>query len=117
MEITFDLPEELATRLRPHQAYLPVILELGLHAVEPAPNNGFDEIEDVLKRLALPLAPEEVLALHPSTALQTRISFLLEKNRNEVLSDTEELEWKRYEHLEHKVRLAKAQAFLKLKTA
>ncbi len=117
MEVTFDLPEELATRLRPHQAQLPFILELGLRAVEAEPVNGFDEVEEVLQRLANSPPLAEVLALRPSPALQSRISYLLEKNRNEGLSEQEEAEWERYENLEHQVRLAKAQALLQLKTS
>ncbi len=117
MEVTFDLPEELATRLRPHQAQLPFILELGLRAVEPVSANGFDEVDDVLKRLKGSLSPEEVLTLRPSPALQSRISYLLEKNRNEGLSSEEEVEWERYDKLEHQVRLAKINALAHLKVA
>lgn len=117
MEVTFDLPEELATRLRSHEAYLPFILEVGLHAVEPAAANGFDEVDDVLQRLAKSLSFEEVLALRPSPALQARISYLLEKNRNEGLSQPEEAEWERYSNLEHQVRIAKSRALLQLRTA
>ncbi len=57
------------------------------------------------------------MKLRPSQTLQTQISELLEKNRNEGLTDEEEEQWQRYEYLEHLVRLAKAEAMLKLKAA
>ncbi len=117
MEITLELPEELATRLRPHQAHLPHILELGLSAMQASPQNGFAEVDEALRLLEGSPSPQEVLALHPSPVLQSRISYLLEKNRNEGLSETEEWEWKRYEYLEHMVCLAKAKAHSKLQAS
>ena len=60
---------------------------------------------------------EEIVKLRPSQTLQTQISELLEKNRKEGLTDDEEEQWQRYEYLEHLVRLAKAEAMLKLKAA
>jgi hypothetical protein len=42
---------------------------------------------------------------------------LLEKNSTEGLTAEEEREWGAYEYLEHVVRMAKANAALKLKAA
>ena len=42
------------------------------------------------------------------------MSALLEKNRTTGLTADEEEEWRRYQYLEHLVRLAKAKAALKL---
>lgn len=117
MEITLDLPEELAARLQPHKAQLPYILDLGLSAVESSSRSFYDELDEVLERLTDSPRPEEVLSLRPSPKLQSRLSYLLEKNRTEGLSEVEEREWERYEAVEHKVRLAKANAVLKLKAA
>ncbi len=58
-------------------------------------------------------SPEEILALRPSDALQSRVQTLLEKNREEGLSPAEEQEWQQYEYLEHLVRMAKARALLR----
>ncbi|MEK7729770.1 MAG: hypothetical protein AAB354_15290 [candidate division KSB1 bacterium] len=118
MEVTFDLPEELATRLRPHEKRLPHILELGLHAMQVSPSQyAFEEVDEVLALLSGSPSPEEVLAVCASPALQGRIAYLLEKNRSEGLSETEEWEWKRYEYAEHAVCLAKAKAHLTLQNA
>ena len=76
----------------------------------------FDGVADVLETLAGLPAPDEVLALRPSPALQARIEALLEKNRTAGLSPLEQREWQGYEYLEHLVRLAKANALAKRRT-
>ncbi len=117
MEITLDIPDELATRLRPLEDQLPQILELGLREFSATAQPGFEGIAAVVEVLAGLPTPEEILALRPSDALQARVSALLEKNRTEGLSPAEEHEWTQYEYLEHVVRMAKAKAALKLKTS
>jgi hypothetical protein len=71
------------------------------------------ELDDVLETLARLPGPDEVLALRPSHALQARMEALLEKNRTTGLSSAEHQEWQGYQHLEHLVRLAKANALSK----
>jgi len=116
MEITLDIPDELASRLRSLEEQLPQILELGLREYSATTREGFEGVADVLETLASLPTPEEVFSLRPSEKLQTRISELLEKNRTEGLSPSEEREWAQYEFLEHIVRVAKAKAALKVKT-
>jgi hypothetical protein len=117
MTITLHIPEELATRLRHVENQLPRILELGLRELNAAAQSGYEGAAEVMEVLAGLPAPEEILALRPSPDLQERINTLLEKNRNEGLSATEEQEWEQYQYLEHLVRIAKAKASLKLKAA
>lgn len=112
---TFDLNDDLAARLAPHEHQIPEILELGLREVSAAPQAGFKGVAEVLEALASLPTPEEVLALHPAPVLEERVQALLEKNRTEGLSEDEEREWERYEYLEHLVRMAKAKAKLKLR--
>jgi hypothetical protein len=114
MEITLRIPDELATRLRPLEAQLPQILELGIREWTAREETGFDGLTGVLETLANLPAPEEVLALRPSTTLQARIGELLEKNRTTGLLPEEKREWERYLYVEHLVRLAKARAALRL---
>lgn len=113
--MTLTISDDLASRLRPHEAELPRILELGLREVNAASQPGFKGMADVLETFARLPTPQEVLALRPSVELQERISALLEKNRDEGLSPEEEREWERYQYLEHLVRLAKAKAKIKLR--
>ncbi len=114
MEITLNLSEELATRLRPLEDRLPRILEWGLREWNAASQPGFEGAAEVLETLAGLPTPEEILVLRPSAALQARIDTLLEKNRNEGLTPTEKQEWKQFQYLEHLVRMAKAKAYSKL---
>jgi hypothetical protein len=90
------------------------ILELGLRAYD-ARRAGFRDLSDILERLATVPPPEDVLALRPSVALQERVSELLRLNRERGLTQAEEQEWKRYEYVEHLVRMAKAQASLEMR--
>jgi hypothetical protein len=46
--------------------------------------------------------------LRPSERFESRIEELLEKNRTEGLSHSEDEEWERYEFLEHLIVIAKA---------
>jgi len=115
MEITLNVSEELATRLQPLEAQLPLILEMGLRKWNAAPQPGFAGLAEALEVLASLPTPEEILALRPSVVLQARISALLEKNRYEDLTPSETHEWEQYQYLEHLVRVAKAKALLKLK--
>ncbi|MEQ8463958.1 hypothetical protein [Coleofasciculus sp. E1-EBD-02] len=115
MQVTFDLPDDLAQRVNALENCLPQILELGLREFEAITHFGFSGIAEVLEFLATLPTPEEIIALRPSPALQTQIQTLLEKNRTVGLTPDEEKIWQSYEYLEHLVRMAKAKALLKLK--
>ena len=117
--ITLQVPEDLAVRLRGHEAELPRILELGLKEL----SNGtasetatyFDEVSRIIVFLARQPAPEEIMNLKPSDGFARRVDELLEKNRSERLSGKELDEWERYKLAQHLVILAKTQAFVELR--
>ena len=90
---------------------------MGIRAWNARREAGFSGLTDVLEVLASLPTPEEVLALRPSSALQEQIEELLEKNRNGSLSPEDQRAWEQYQYVEHLVRLAKAQAAAKLKSA
>jgi hypothetical protein len=117
-QMTVDLPEELVTRLQPYAEYIPQILELGLRQFDPErtgiDNDVFVELDSIVNFLHHSPAPAEIIALRPSKALQVRISSLLEKNRQEGMTEIEETWWERFEYVEHLVRIAKAKAFAEL---
>jgi hypothetical protein len=115
MQITFDLSEELIFRLNSVEDKLPQVIELGLRELNASPQDGFNGVAEVLEFLATLPTPEEIIALRPSRELQTQISGLLEKHRNQGLTDTEARIWEQYQYLEHSIRKAKAKAYLKLK--
>ncbi len=113
--IQIEIPEELASRLKPMADRIPQILELGLREWNAAGQSGFDGAAEVLELLAGLPSPDEIIKLRPSETLQARISDLLEKNRTTGLSRNETLEWENFQYLEHLVRIAKAKAYSKLK--
>ena len=114
MQITLDLPDDLASQLGAVQNKLPEILKLGLRELNASPGEGFSGIADILEFLAELPTPKEILTLRPTAELQTQISKLLEKNRSTGLNAEEEQLWQSYEYLEHIVRMAKAKAYIKL---
>lgn len=115
MQITLNLPDELVSQLSPLEDKLPQILQLGLRELNAGAQAGFTGAAEVLELLAALPTPEEIIALRPSEALQAQISNLLEKSRTQGLTAEEEQSWQQYEYLEHLVRIAKAQALIKLK--
>src|SRR5436190_1598354 len=113
MNVTLELPEELAEKVRRSGDLLPRVLEMGFRYWEAGP--GFNGLPDVLEKLASLPSLEDVLALEASPELQERIGGLLEKSKNGGLSPDEQREWEQYEYTEHLVCLAKAKAALLIK--
>src|SRR5262249_39459830 len=117
MEITLTVPDELARRLQPIEDHLAQILELGIREWHARNEAGFPGLAAILEKLASLPTPEEILAVRPAATLQDRIEELLEKNQAGGLAPDEQREWEQYQYVEHLVRLAKARAALKLKSA
>lgn len=115
MQLTIDLPENLAVSLNSNRQNLPQIFEVGLREFRASSSIGYKNVADVLEFLAGLPSPKETLDLRPSEDLQLKISELLEKNRHEGLNETEEQLWASYEFIEHLVRIAKAKALSALK--
>ncbi len=115
MEITMDIPDDLAVRLQSRRDQLPKIIELGLRKRDATTPATFEDVSELLETLAAFPSAGEIIDLRPSDELQKRIDALLEKNRAGGLQPAEEREWAHYEYLEHIVRLAKANAALKQK--
>jgi hypothetical protein len=115
MQITLELPDEFVSQLLSLEDQLPHILELGLRELNASTQTGFTGTAEVLEFLAKLPSPEEIIALRPSEALQAQIKTLLEKSKTQGLTPAEEQLWQQYQYLEHLVRIAKAQALIKLK--
>ena len=67
----------------------------------------FDEIVDFL---ASGPAPAEILAFRPSESMKSNAEILLEKKRNDLISEEESHELEQLMMVEHIMRLAKARA-------
>ena len=116
MQITLDISESLWTRLNALEQSLSQVLEVGLDELVARPQPGFTGFAEVLEFLANLPTPEEILAMRPSEALQAQIEHLAEKHQAEALTPLEKQRWQQYQYLEHVVSMAKAKAYLKLKS-
>jgi hypothetical protein len=116
INITIQVPSDLAHRLRPYQKRLPELLERGLQSVAIYDDEHFHDENQIMEVLTSNPTPEQVLALRPSVRFQARVSELLERNKQGTLSRHEEAELERYLFLEHLVRLAKTHAAQHLDT-
>lgn len=70
-----------------------------------------DEITDFL---ATSPTPQDILAFKPSESLQAHALELLQKNREDRLTQQERLEMEEFMRMEHFMTLLKAKARLKL---
>ena len=113
--VTLTLPDDLADRIRDVADRIPQTFEVALRAVLRADAPTIDAIDEVTQFLATLPTPEQILAFRASPAVEQRISDLLEKNRSTGRSEHEEREWHTYEYAGDLVRMAKANAALKLK--
>jgi hypothetical protein len=117
--ITLDIPEDLAARLAQRYEQLPQLLAMALELfpaervlatpVVPAGQPVFDEMLDFL---ASGPTPAQIVAFKLSPAAHIRLEELLDKNREEGLSNAEEAKLDVYEQVNHLLLLLKARARL-----
>ncbi|MGB3240650.1 MAG: hypothetical protein WBB29_20345 [Geitlerinemataceae cyanobacterium] len=117
MQITLEVPDSLGAKLQEMGNRLPEILDRVLQEMPTAETISFQDDLEILEFLASLPSPEEIFALRPTPALQSRMSELLEHNKSRTLSRQEAIELDRYFLLEHLVRLAKANAYKQLQSA
>lgn len=110
MQLTLNIPDDIARQLGPVQSRLPRILALGLREMDAEDAAGFRGLADVLEFLADLPSPEQILALRPAEHFQIELNRLLERRRDVGLTDEEERQWRQYEYVEHLVRKAKINA-------
>jgi predicted DNA-binding protein len=128
-ELTIQIPDELAQRLEPLRNHLPELLSQLLDSTSsssasPAVPSEFrsavtatanlQEIPqaylEVLDFLVTRPTPQNIVAFKVSPEAQERLSSLLDKNREGILTDSEVAELDVYEQLEHLMILMKARA-------
>ncbi len=122
--VTLELPDDLAARLLSLRDRLPQLLSIALELSAadlpltlPAlktPHRAFDEMLDFL---ASGPKPERILAFKISPQAQARLEELLDKNREEGLTDIETAEIDTYSQINHILLLLKARARLALASA
>ena len=117
MPVTLTITDDLAEHLRPYEAQLSEIIELGIREWQARSETGYNGVGGLLETLAAMPSAKEVLALRPAPPLQERIDALLEKSRSAGLSPDEQREWGLCQYVEHLVRLAKITALRRLQEA
>jgi hypothetical protein len=77
MQITIEVPDRLGEQLQQLGDRLPEALDLVLQGLTSTETTGDRDERQIIELLASQPSPEEVLAIHPSPALQTWMSELL----------------------------------------
>ena len=114
--ITLEVPDELANQLAPLQERLPELLSL---AVDLFSDKSFlstsletdiiyPVFQEVINFLISRPTPEQIVAFKVSPAVQSRLEALLDKNREDNLTDDEMAELDTYEQVNHLLILLKA---------
>ena len=105
VQVTMQVPDELAERIQPMSAWLPTIIELGLIGFKTLATATATEIIEFLSKNP---TPQEVLDYHVSDTAQARLQRLLTLNEAGLLSEVEQLELDELQHLEHVIIMLKA---------
>ena len=114
LNVTIPISPTLETQVKRFRDRLPEALERGLRDLMAEQSSGFQDEAQIINLLTSRPTPEQVLAINPSPELQARASELLARSKAGTVSSREEVEMERILTLEHLVRMAKAQAYLKL---
>jgi hypothetical protein len=106
VQITVQVPDQLAVQILPARRWLPAVLELSLARPKTPAAETSAEIMDFL--LHNP-TQDEVLAYHVSERAQHRLQRLLALNEAGLLSEAEQDEVTELERIEHILIMLKAQ--------
>jgi glutamate/tyrosine decarboxylase-like PLP-dependent enzyme len=105
VQMTMQVTEELAERIRPMTAWLPTIIELSFVRFRTRAAAAVSELLDFLSENP---SPQEALDFHISEAAQNRLRRLLALNAAGLLTESEQHELDELEQLEHVVIMLKA---------
>ena len=106
VQMTMQVSEELAERLRPLGAWLPTVLELSLVGFQTV---AAATATEVIQFLSQDPTPQEVLDYHVSDRAQARLQRLLALNTAGMLGEAEQLELDELQRIEHILIMCKAQ--------
>ncbi len=105
IQMTLQVPDELAARIEPMSAWVPTIIELSLIGFETLATRTASEVIGFLSQNP---SPKEVLGYHVSDEAQERLRRLLMLNEAGMLSEVEQQELDELERLEHVIVMLKA---------
>lgn len=106
VQMTMQVSEELAERLRPIGSWLPTVLELSLVGFKTV---AAATATEVIQFLSQEPTPQDVLAYHVSERAQVRLQRLLALNAAGMLGEAEQLELDEMQRIEHIIIMLKAQ--------
>jgi hypothetical protein len=89
IELTIQIPDNLATELASVEDRLAEVLAHGLGQLSPVPNQVY---RDVLNFLISQPSPQELAQFAPPAEIQAHVSALLEKSRAGILKAVEKNE-------------------------
>lgn len=111
IQMTFQIPDELAERIEPLGNWLPTIIELSLIGFNTMATATASE---VIHFLASNPTPQLVLAYHASEESQKRLQRLLALNQAGMASEAEQAELDEMQQIEHIVVMLKARVAAEL---
>ena len=114
VEMTMHVPDNLATKLRRMNKWLPTVLELSLAGFKTPASQTVAELIQFLSRGP---AARQVADYKVSGRAQQRLQRLLSLNNSGLLSKDEQKELDELELLEHNVTLLKVQALKQAATS
>lgn len=114
MRLTIEVSDDLLSKLEPEREHLDEILRLGLYRRWSSANSLWREIVSFLARGP---KPQEIVEFHASEAAQARMGDLLNRSKQETLTDAEKTELDEMRHLDHLVTSIKAAAWQHLRQA
>jgi hypothetical protein len=106
MQLTIDIPEELARRLEPEREHLAAIISRGLRRTWSA---GSTLRREVISFLARRPSGDEITAFRPSEEAAARAQELLCRNQEGALTPAEEAELDEMCEVDRFVSLIKAE--------
>jgi hypothetical protein len=106
VQMTMQVPNDLAERLQPIRYWLPAILELSLVGFKTLATETATEI---IRFLSTNPSTQEVLEYHVSKRGQARLERLLALNEAGALGEMEQLELDELQQIEHIIIMLKTQ--------
>ncbi len=106
VQLTMQIPDDLAVRIQPMSQWLPTILRISLMGFR---TTAISTATEFVNFLSLNPTPHDFLNYHVSENSQQRVRRLLILNETGLLSEAEKAELDELEQLEHLVIMLKAQ--------
>jgi len=106
IDLTMQVPDELAKRIQPIRSWLPTILGLSLIGFKTLATATASEL---VQFLSTNPSPQEVLDYHVSDLAQARLRRLLALNSAGLLGEVEKLELDEIQRIEHTMIMLKVQ--------